>query len=83
MSDNLQFFLLIHENCFPTRISCDLVYAMSKEYKESDIAGYQADGTPISEDTLSKRVLAASKRVKSGDFISEEEVEQEVQNWQE
>ncbi|MDA3880919.1 MAG: hypothetical protein PF436_11065 [Prolixibacteraceae bacterium] len=58
-----------------------MVYAMSKEYKGSDIVGYKVDGSPISKNALSKRVLAASKRVKSGDFISEEEVEQEVQNW--
>ncbi len=58
-----------------------MVYAMSKEYKESSVVGYSVDGSPIGKDALSRRVLAASKRVKSGDFISEEEVEQEVQNW--
>lgn len=58
-----------------------MVHAMSKEYKESDVVGYRVDGSPIRKDAFSKRVIAASKRVKSGDFISEEEVEQEVQNW--
>lgn len=58
-----------------------MVYAMSKEYKKSDIAGYNIDGSPISKEILLKRVKTASQRVKSGDFISQEEVEKEIENW--
>ena len=57
-----------------------MIYAMSKEYKESAIAGYNVDGTPITQQRLVKRVKAASKRVKSGDFLTQEEVEKEVEN---
>ena len=55
-----------------------MIYAMSKEYKESAIVGYNVDGTPITQQHLLKRVKAASKRVKSGDFLTQEEVEKEV-----
>jgi len=58
-----------------------MVYAMSKEYKKSDIAGYNIDGSPITKEILLKRVKTASQRVKSGDFISQEEVEREIENW--
>jgi hypothetical protein len=58
-----------------------MIYAMSKEYKESAIVGYNVDGTPITQQHLLKRVKAASKRVKSGDFLTQEEVEKEVDNW--
>lgn len=57
-----------------------MVYAMSKEYKKSDIAGYNIDGSPITKEILLKRVKTASQRVKSGDFISQEEVEREIEN---
>lgn len=58
-----------------------MVFAMSKEYKETSTVGYNVDGSPITKESLAKRVKAASERVKSGDFVSQEEVEKEVENW--
>jgi hypothetical protein len=58
-----------------------MVYAMSKEYKESVAVGYNADGSPITKEDLVNRVKTASKRVKAGDFLTQEELEKEVENW--
>jgi len=58
-----------------------MVYAMSKEYNEISIVGYHVDGSPITKEPLVKRAKAASKRVKSGDFITQEEIDREVENW--
>ena len=58
-----------------------LVYVMSKEYENTLIVGYTAKGKSITKMDLKNRVKAASKRVKSGDFISQEEIEKEVENW--
>lgn len=58
-----------------------MVHAMSKEYKKASIVGYNVDGTPITQQDLRKRVRAASKRVKSGDYLTQEEVEKEIENW--
>ena len=58
-----------------------LVYVMSKEYENTLIVGYTAKGKPITKIEFKNRVKAASKRVKSGDFISHEEIEKEVDNW--
>ena len=57
------------------------VHAMSKEYEKPEIAGFTPDGTPIYSNELVKRVKAASKRVKAGDFATQEEVDKEVENW--
>jgi hypothetical protein len=57
-----------------------LVYAMSKEYGSS-LIGYTTKGMPITKLELKNRVKAASKRVKSGDFIAHEELEKEIENW--
>ena len=58
-----------------------MVHAMSKEYDKPVIVGYNVDGTPITQQDLKSRVKAASKRVKSGDYFTREEVEKEVENW--
>jgi len=58
-----------------------MVYAMSREYKESVVIGYNVDGTPITPKELVQRVTSASKRVKSGNFITQEDIEKEVENW--
>lgn len=58
-----------------------MVHALSKEYRSSTIAGYHTDGTPISFDDLRENVKAASDRVKSGKYISQEDIEKEIKNW--
>ena len=58
-----------------------MVYAMSKEYAKDDVVGYKTDGTPITPQDLKNRVTAASKRVKSGQYITQEEMEKEIDNW--
>jgi hypothetical protein len=58
-----------------------MVYAMSKEYRKSAIVGHNVDGSPITKEDLVKRVKSASQRVKSGGFVSQEDVEEEVENW--
>lgn len=58
-----------------------MVHAMSREYENTLVVGYTAQGKPISKADLTKRVKTASKRVKSGDFIPHEELEKEMENW--
>lgn len=54
---------------------------MSKEYKKSDIVGFEVDGSPITKESLTRRAKSASERVKSGDYITQEKVEKEIENW--
>jgi hypothetical protein len=58
-----------------------MVDAMRKEYEGSDVVGYEVDGTPIAQEDLKKRVREASARVKAGDYITQEDLEKEVENW--
>ncbi|MGE5448455.1 MAG: hypothetical protein ACM3PR_08820 [Bacteroidales bacterium] len=48
---------------------------MSKEYENSLVVGHSPDGESLTKVEIKDRVKAASKRVKSGDFIAHEEVE--------
>jgi len=56
-----------------------MVHAMSKEYK-SPVVGFNIDGSPITQKDLKARVKAASKRVKAGEYTTQEELEKEIEN---
>jgi hypothetical protein len=58
-----------------------MVYAMSKEYDQSDVVGYKVDGTPITQEDIKERVKEASARVKAGNYITQEDLEKEMENW--
>ena len=44
--------------------------------------GFDANGAPISQEQLKKRVKEASERVKSGDYIDHEAVKQEIEKYE-
>lgn len=58
-----------------------MVHALKREYEESDIVGYEVDGTPITQEVLKQRVRAASERAEAGDYINQEDVEKEIKGW--
>lgn len=53
---------------------------MNKKYKQTKIIGFTIDGDPITNKDLKSRVKQASERVKSGDYITQEEVYKEVKD---
>ena len=57
------------------------VYAMTKEYEKAIVVGYEVDGTPITQEDLKKQVREASAQVKAGKFITQEDLEKEMENW--
>jgi len=58
-----------------------MVHAMSVEYTAPEPIGFNPDGTEIDRDEFRKRIRAASKRVKNGNYISQDDIEKEVENW--
>lgn len=55
-----------------------MVYPMSKEYENSLVIGQSVTGEPLTKTEIKERVKAASKRVKSGDYIAHEELEKQI-----
>ncbi len=51
---------------------------MNKKYDQTKFIGFTIDGEPITKEVLKNRVKQASERVKSGDYITQEEVDKEV-----
>ena len=60
-----------------------MMYALAKNYQEEEtiVVGYEVDGTPITKETLINEVREASEQVKSGNYISQEDLDKEVENW--
>ena len=58
-----------------------MIYAMRKELEKEEIVDYRPDGSPITQQDLINRVKLASKQVKAGDFITQEELEKEIEGW--
>lgn len=57
------------------------VLALDKEHEKTIVVGYEPDGTPITEEDLVKEAKEASARVKAGNYITQEDLEKEVENW--
>lgn len=49
--------------------------------KEAEIVGYTANDEPITQAELIKTARSASERVKSGNYISQEDLEKASENW--
>jgi len=45
------------------------------------VVGYTSKGEPITKSKLIERVRAASSRVKSGQYTTQEDLEKESENW--
>lgn len=49
--------------------------------RDSFKGGYEVDGTPITQEALLKEAREASAQIKSGNYITQEDLEKEVKNW--
>lgn len=60
----------------------NVMYAMMEVYMdESTIVGHTASGKPISKKELKKRVNQAEARMDKGEFITQEDLDKEVELW--
>jgi uncharacterized protein (UPF0297 family) len=49
--------------------------------KGNQVVGYRMDGAPVTKKQLIKRIEEADARIDSGEYITQEELEKESQNW--
>jgi KaiC/GvpD/RAD55 family RecA-like ATPase len=57
-----------------------MIHALAKSYEDEEaiVVGYESDGTPITKETLVNEVREASAQVKSGNYMTQEDLEKEV-----
>ncbi|SKB48215.1 hypothetical protein SAMN05660776_1314 [Salegentibacter holothuriorum] len=52
-----------------------------ENYKEKETVAYTLEGKPLSEKDYLKELEIAENEINSGQFISQEELEKEAENW--
>jgi len=48
---------------------------------EEMIVGFTTEGKPLTKDQYNERFLVAEKQIESGDYITQEDLEKEIENW--
>lgn len=48
---------------------------------EEMTVGYTSDGKPLTKQQYNERLLFAEKQIESGDYITQEDLEKEIENW--
>ncbi len=48
---------------------------------EEMIVGYTTDGKPLTRQQYNERLLVAEKQIESVDYITQEDLEKEIENW--
>lgn len=48
---------------------------------EEMFVGYTAEGQPLTKRQYDERLLLAEKQIGSGNYISQEDLEKEIENW--
>ena len=58
-----------------------LLDKISSILDEEMVVGYTADGKSLTRQQYNERLLVAEKQIESGDYITQEDLEKEVENW--
>ncbi len=49
--------------------------------KNNPVVGYEINGDPITRKQLIKRIEEAEKRIDNGEYVTQEDLEKESENW--
>lgn len=55
--------------------------AVVESYRENDVVAYTVTGEPLTKKQYNEGLLMAEKEIVNGDFISQEDLEKDSQNW--
>ena len=58
-----------------------LLDKISNILDEEMIVGYTTDGKPLTKNQYNERFLFAEKQIESGNYITQEDLEKEIENW--
>jgi hypothetical protein len=59
----------------------NVLKAVVESYRENDVVSYTVTGEPLTKKQYNEELLMAEKEIENGDFISQEDLEKESQNW--
>lgn len=58
-----------------------LLDKISNILDEEMVVGYTTDGKSLTRQQYNERLLIAEKQIESGDYISQDDLEKEMENW--
>ncbi|MEM6830496.1 MAG: hypothetical protein AAF551_08250 [Bacteroidota bacterium] len=58
-----------------------LIDKVSRLLDDEMIVGYTAKGEPLTKEKYNLRLEEAEKQIASGNFVTQEDLEKEVENW--
>jgi hypothetical protein len=58
-----------------------LLDKISNILDEEMVVGYTTDGQPLTKNQYNERLLVAEKQIESGDYITQQDLEKEIENW--
>ena len=58
-----------------------LLDKISNILDEEMIIGYTTDGKSLTKQQYNERLIAAEKQIESGDYITQEDLEKEIESW--
>lgn len=61
--------------------NASLLDKISKILDEEMVVGYTTEGQPLTADQYNERLQVAERQIKSGDYTSQEDLEDEINNW--
>ncbi len=58
-----------------------IIEKINKILDKEMIVGYTVDGKPLTKEAYNKRLKKAEEQIQSGEFLTQEEIEKESENW--
>ena len=58
-----------------------IIEKINKILDKEMIVAYTVDGNPLTKDAYNKRLQKAEAQIESGDYLTQEELEKESENW--
>jgi hypothetical protein len=58
-----------------------IIEKINKILDKEVIVGYTVEGKPLTKEAYNKRIQKAEKQIKAGNYITQEQLEKESENW--
>ena len=58
-----------------------IIEKINKILDKEMIVGYTVEGKPLTKEAYNKRLQKAEAQIQSGNYITQEEIEKEAENW--
>ena len=58
-----------------------IIDKINKILDKEVVVGYTSEGKPLTKEAYNRRLKKAEAQIKTGDYVTQEEIEKEAKNW--